>query len=78
LTSNWNTKISFDKKIVSTNAKRGVIKFDITDIAKDYAIDQSGELQRNGLLMKSDNNKYNILASNDSTLYHARTEITLK
>lgn len=78
LTSNWNTKILFNNKITSIKAKSGIIKFNITDIAKDYAIDQSGELQRNGLLMKSDSEKYNILTSNDSSLYPTRTEIIFK
>ena len=78
LTSNWNTKIPYDKKVTSTPASHGVNQFDITDIAKEYATDQSGQLQRNGLLMKSESSKWNILTSHDSSLYPTRIEIVLK
>lgn len=78
LTSNWNTKIPIDEKIIRLPAEYGVMKFDITEIAKTYIQDNTGELQRNGLLMKSDSDKYNVLSSHDSTLYPSRTEIIFK
>ena len=78
LTMNWNSKIRFDQKIFSTPLKYGVNAFDITDIAKTYLIDKDGNLQRKGLLMKSDENSYNIFTSSDSTLYPIRTEIVFK
>ena len=78
LTTNWNTIIPFDEKITSADVKRGIIKFDITEIAKKYVIDRSGELQQNGMLMKSDSNDYNIMTSNDSSLFPIRTEIIFK
>ena len=34
LTSNWNTKIPIDEKIIRLPAEYGVMKFDITEIAK--------------------------------------------
>lgn len=78
LTSNWNTKIPFSKKITELDVKQGVTKFDITEIAKTFITDPTGELQRDGLLLKSENNEFDILLSADSSFFPVRTEIVFK
>ena len=48
ITSNWQNSAPFDKRVARIKAKHGIINFDITEIVKSYATDQSEELQRNG------------------------------
>ena len=79
LTVNWNTKPESGKYISSCQVKeKGEISFDITEPVKLYAANRSGDLQRNGLVMKSEKNAYNILTSSDASLYPVRTEIVFK
>lgn len=79
LTSNWKKKAPYKPMAISQQKTAwGEVRFDVTEIVKKYVQDKSGELQRNGLLLKSEEENFAILTSADSSLYPMRTEIILK
>ena len=56
------------------------LRFDITDEVKMWCGDPDGQLEHNGVLLKSVDEAvgvYNVLLSNDNTLYRNRTEVLL-
>lgn len=77
VTANWNSNLKTGDKLSSSILSDHEIKFDITEAFKKWINDDSGTLEENGFLIKSyaKNNNYNIILSNDNSLYNNRLEI---
>ncbi len=81
MTGNWNRHYAVGERTAFLESLQPELCFDITDEVKIWCGDPDGQLEHNGLLLKSANEQgglYNVLLSNDNTLYRNRTEIQLK
>lgn len=82
LASHWSDGLQFGDKTSEQNTQSGPeLKFDITSEVKKWC-DAPTELEEHkGVLMKSLNEKegvYNVILSNDNSLYNNRIEVVLK
>ena len=81
MTGNWNDRYAVGERAVLLESLQPELCFDITDEVKKWCGDPEGQLEHNGLLLKSADEQdgvYNVLLSNDNTLYRNRTVIKLK
>ena len=80
LTGNWNDHYEIGKRTALLESVTPELRFDITDEVKMWCGDPDGQLEHNGVLLKSVDEAvgvYNVLLSNDNTLYRNRTEVLL-
>ena len=54
------------------------LSYNITEAVKLWCDDKTGILEQHGLAMSEESDIYNILLTNDNSLYPCRTEITFK
>ena len=81
ITGNWNNQYKTGGQVSVFNHTGNEISFDVTKEVMKWCDDESGQMEHNGLLFKSIHEKegvYNIILSNDNTLYNNRMEITIK
>lgn len=81
MTGNWNDHYEIGKRAALLESVTPELRFDITDEVKMWCEDLEGQLEHNGLLLKSIDEEadiYNVLLSNDNTLYRNRTEVLLQ
>ena len=81
LTGNWNSHYKTGIRVSYLATSEQEIKFDITEEVKKWCEDQSGNLESFGVLLKTVDEKegdYNILLSNDNSLYRNYTKIIIK
>lgn len=81
MTGNWNRHYAVGERTAFLESLQPELCFDITDEVQMWCGDPDGQLEHNGLLLKSADEQdglYNVLLSNDNTLYRNRTEIQLK
>ncbi len=80
ITGNWNKNYKTGSQITTLNINNN-LSFDITEEVKKWCEEETGQMEHNGIMIKSINeqsNIYNLLLSNDNTLYKNVTIITLK
>lgn len=81
ITGNWNENYKTGERVSYCKTSNNCLNFNITDVAKRWCNDPSGDLEYNGLMLKSIDEKndiYNIILSNDNTLYKNKTVINFK
>ena len=81
MTGNWNNNYLTGNRIAFLLQNEQELKFDITEEVKKWCDDTKGQMERNGLQLKTaveKEDEYNILLSNDNSLFRNRTEIHLK
>lgn len=81
ITGNWNKNYKTGDRTSVFSQQSNELKFDITNEVKKWCDDKTGQMEHNGVMLKSINENedyYNIILSNDNTLYKIRTEVTLK
>lgn len=79
----WNIPINIGERASYMKTDKGEIKFDITKETKKWCNDKDpdGTLEHQGLLLKStieEEDIWNVILSNDNSLYKTRTLIVLK
>lgn len=80
LTGNWNKNYKSGDRISLSHLKTNELKFNITEEVKKWCNDKSGSLLRNGVKLKSTDEKKvisDVILSNDNSLYNNRTEVIL-
>ncbi len=80
-TGNWNENYKTGLQTSLFELKDHELNFDITDEVKKWCEDPYGQLEYNGVMLKSLNEEddiFNVILSNDNALYRNRTEIILK
>ena len=81
MTGNWNSNYKTGGKITELSQGGQELKFNITEKVKKWCNDLDGQMEHNGIQLKSveeNDGKYSVLLSNDNTLYRNRTEVLLK
>lgn len=81
LTGNWNDHYQIGDRTSLLEVIQPELCFDITEEVKMWCGDPDGQLEHNGVLLKSAQEReglYNVLLSNDNTLYRNHTEIHLR
>ena len=81
LTGNWNDHYQIGGRTSLLEISQPELCFDITEEVKMWCGDPDGQLEHNGVLLKSAQEQeglYNVLLSNDNTLYRNHTEVRLK
>lgn len=77
---NWNDHLEIGKRTALLESVTPELRFDITRRGEDVVWGPDGQLEHNGVLLKSVDEAvgvYNVLLSNDNTLYRNRTEVLL-
>lgn len=80
ITGNWNKNYKTGGGISHIKATQGVLKFNITEEVKKWCDNEDGQMEHNGIQLKSTDEKegvFNLIASNDCSLYRVRTEVVL-
>lgn len=78
LTGNWNKNYKIGKQASIENINRNELKFNITEEVKKWCDDPNGQMEHNGVMLKSITEKKgekNVILSNDNTLYRNVTEV---
>ena len=81
MTGNWNKSYRIGEQTAFTHGHAGEVTFDLTREVKLWCDDPSGQLEHNGVLLKSIDEKgseYDVWLSNDNSLYRCKTEIVFR
>ncbi len=81
LTGTWSQPIKQGKQISSLTMDSEKLTFNIAEEVKKWCDDTDGQQEHNGLLLKSINEQdgvWNIISTNDCTLFNNFTEVILK
>ncbi len=81
LTGNWDDHYKTGGQASVLELKEQTLKFNITEEVKKWCNDSGGQMEHNGVMLKSTTEKegiYNIILSNDNTLYRNVTEVVLR
>lgn len=78
---NWTNQYKTGETVAFTETSDAILNFDITEEAKKWCADKTGEMEVIGLMLKACNeyqNQSNIILTNDNSLYYSVTVIHLK
>ena len=81
ITGNWNNHYKTGNRVSYLKPEDALLAFDITKEVKNWCDAPDGQLEHNGVLLKSAEEKegvFSVVLSNDNVLYKNRTEIILK
>ena len=81
LTGNWNNQYKTGKQIAELTQDGNELKFDITTEMREWCEDITRQGEQFGIQLKTVDEKegeWNLLLSNDNTLYRNRTEILFR
>ena len=81
MTGNWSSNYKTGDRTTILFQDNQELKFNITKEVKKWCDDPDGNMEHNGVQLKTveeKNGEYNVLLSNDNTLYRNRTEVILK
>lgn len=81
LTGNWSYNYKTGERTTYLKSTNGELKFNITEEVKKWCDDKDGQMEHNGVELKITDEEvgiWNIILSNDNSLYRTKTEIILK
>ena len=80
ITGNWNDHFKTGNRVSYSKQEDTLLKFDMTEGVKNWCAAPDGQMEHNGVLLKSTEEKEGksaVILSNDNALYKNRTEIIL-
>ena len=80
ITGNWSKNYKTGNRTSFLNVKEKELNFDITEEVKKWCEDSDGQMEHNGVMLKSPveiEGVYDVILSNDNSLYRVKTKIIL-
>lgn len=81
LTGNWSDNYKTGEKISVGEIKDHILRFDITNEVRRWCDDATGQMELNGMMLKSTTEKegeWSVLLSNDNTLFNNVTQVNIE
>ena len=81
ITGNWNNNYKTGNRISLLQQSGKSLKFDLCEEVRKWCDSNNEQMEHNGVQLKASDEKegkYNILLSNDNSLYRNRMEVIIK
>lgn len=81
LTGNWSDNYKTGKKTSVGEISDHILRFDITNEVRRWCDDVTGQMELNGMMLKStteEEGEWNVVLSNDNTLFNNVTEVNIE